>query len=64
VITNRRALGLAPGVGRFASMPLRIRESIESIDAGDTIAKLRTDQRLLVFTGPTAIWTFVNRDLK
>jgi hypothetical protein len=62
--TNRRALGLAPEVGRFASIAFHLRESLESIDAEDTLAKLRTDQRILVFSGPGAVWTFRNRDLK
>lgn len=62
--TNRRALGLAPEVGRFASIAFHLRESLESIEAEDTLAKLRTDQRILVFSGPGAVWTFRNRNLK
>lgn len=61
--TNRRALGLAPDLGVFASLPFRLRESLESIDAQDTLATLHTDQRILVFSGPRAVWTFRVRDL-
>ncbi len=61
--TNRRALGLAPDLGLFASLPFRLKESLESIDAQDTLATLHTDQRILVFSGPRAAWTFRVRDL-
>lgn len=63
VATNRRALGLAPDVGVFASVSFRLRESLESIDAEDTLATLRTDQRILVFSGPRATWTARALDL-
>ncbi len=63
VTTNRRALGLAPDVGVFASISFRLKESLESIDAQDTLATLRTDQRIMVFSGPRAAWTFRARDL-
>jgi len=61
--TNRRALGLAPEVGRFSSLAFRLRESLASIDAADTLATLRTDQRILVYSGPRASWTFRALDL-
>jgi len=61
--TNRRALGLAPDVGRFASVDFRLRENLESIDAEDTLATLHTDQRILVFSGPRAVWTARVRNL-
>lgn len=63
VATNRRALGLAPDVGVFASISFRLKESLASIDAEDTLATLRTDQRILVFSGPRATWTLRERDI-
>lgn len=61
--TNRRALGLAPDIGRFASLPFNLRESLESVDAEDTLATLRTDQRIMVFSGPRAVWSVRARDI-
>ncbi len=61
--TNRRALGLAPEIGRFASLPFNLRESLESVDAEDTLATLRTDQRIMVFSGPRAVWSVRARDI-
>lgn len=62
--TNRRALGLAPEVGRFNSLPIRIKEELQSIEVEDTLATIYTDQRILVFTGPRGIWTFQGRELQ
>ena len=47
VATNRRALGLAPDVGVFASVSFQLKESLESIDAEDTLATLHTDRRIV-----------------
>jgi hypothetical protein len=40
-----------------------LKESLESIEAEDTLATLHTDQRILVFSGPRAVWTFRVREL-
>jgi hypothetical protein len=56
-------LGLAPENGTFAAIPFRLKESLESIEAEDTLATLHTDQRILVFSGPRAVWTFRVREL-
>lgn len=56
-VTNRHALGIAPGLTRFQSESMRVREQIESVRAQDTLLTIRTDLRILVFSGPRALWT-------
>lgn len=63
VATNRRALGLAPDLGRFVSIAFRIKEKLESVSAQDTIVSVRTDRRILVFSAPRGIWTAQDRRL-
>jgi hypothetical protein len=57
VTTNRRALGIGPGLGHFVSQGLRVREVLESVAAQDTLVTLRTDKRILVFSAPRATWS-------
>jgi hypothetical protein len=64
VLTNRRALGVAPNLNRFVEINLQIKEDIESLGARDTLATLRTNRRILVFSGPRAVWTEQDRNLK
>ncbi len=63
VATNRRALGLAPNLGRFVSTSFRVKEKLESVTAQDTLISVRTDRRILVFSAPRAIWTTQDRRL-
>lgn len=63
VTTNRRALGIAPGLGNFVSADLSIQESLESVTAQDTLVTLRTDRRILVFSAPRASWSEQKRRL-
>jgi len=64
VLTNRRALGVAPNLDHFVEIDLQLKEIIESLGARDTLATLRTNRRILVFSGPRAVWTEQNRNLK
>jgi hypothetical protein len=63
VTTNRRALGIAPALGRFVSEDLRVHEEIESVTARDTLITLRTDKRILVFSAPRAFWSEQKRNI-
>lgn len=56
VATNRRALGLSPDLSRFVEIDLQLREVLQSIDAAGTLATLRTNRRILVFSAPRAVW--------
>jgi hypothetical protein len=64
VLTNRRALGVAPNLNHFVEIDLQLKEDIESLAAQDTLATLRTNRRILVFSGPRAVWTVQARNLK
>ncbi|MEM9175057.1 MAG: hypothetical protein AAGC67_07460 [Myxococcota bacterium] len=64
VTTPRRALGIAPRLGRFAEEPLQIREGLESVTAQDTLATIRTLRRILVFSAPRGTWTTQRRPLR
>ena len=57
VMTNRRALGISPTLGRFVPEALRIHEELESLTTQDTLVSARTDRRILVFSAPRARWT-------
>lgn len=64
VATNRRALGLAPDLGRFVSTTFRVKEKLESVTAQDTLISVRTDRRILIFSAPRAVWTAQDRRIK
>lgn len=57
VTTNRRALGIAPGLGGFVTERLRVREVLEAVTVQDTLVTLRMDHRILVFSAPRSSWT-------
>jgi hypothetical protein len=63
ITTNRRALGAAPGSGRFVVKDLQVREVLESVGTQDTLATLRTDRRILVFSAPRALWSEKKRKI-
>lgn len=63
ITTNRRALGAAPGSGRFVAKDLQVREVLESVGTQDTLATLRTDRRILVFSAPRALWSEKKRKI-
>jgi hypothetical protein len=61
VITNRRALGLAPDVEHFVETAIQLKEELESVSARDTQGTLRTNRRILVFSAPRAFWSEQSR---
>jgi hypothetical protein len=63
VATNRRALGLAVDGDRFFATDLQLEERLESVLARDTLATIRTNRRILVFSGPTGSWTEQRRKI-
>jgi hypothetical protein len=63
VITNRRALGLAPDVEHFVETAIQLKEELESVSARDTQGTLRTNRRILVFSAPRAFWSEQSRQI-
>jgi hypothetical protein len=61
VITNRRALGLAPGLARFVETDIQLKEKLESVVARDTQGTIRTNRRILVFSAPRGFWSEQDR---
>jgi hypothetical protein len=61
VITNRRALGLAPDLAHFVETDLQLKETLESVAARDTQGTIRTNRRILVFSAPRGFWSEQNR---
>lgn len=61
VITNRRALGLAPDLNHFVAIDIQLKEKLESIAARDTQGTLRTNRRILVFSAPRGFWSEQDR---
>jgi len=57
IVTNRRALGASPAAGGFAGQDLQVREKLESIATQDTLATVRTERRILVYSAPRTLWT-------
>ncbi len=57
VATNRRALGLAPGLGHFVATDFHVKEELEAVTAHDTLVTLRTNRRILVFSAPRGSWS-------
>lgn len=64
VTTNRRALAIGPRLRGFASESLQLRESLEAVTAQDTLATIRTERRILVFSSPRGVWTTQKRLLR
>ena len=64
VVTNRRALGLGPDLGRFVEVDLQVNEVLESATAQGTLATLRTNRRILVFSAPRGTWSEQKRQIK
>ena len=61
VITNRRALGLAPDFARFVETDIQLKEKLESVVARDTQGTIRTNRRILVFSAPRGFWSEQDR---
>ena len=64
VTTNRGVLGIAPGLQSFVKEGLQIREALEAVTAQDTLATIRTERRILVFSSPRGTWTTQKRRLR
>jgi hypothetical protein len=63
VVTNRRALGLAVGRERFVAIDLQVRESLESVNARDTLVTVRTNRRIMAFSAPNGTWSEQKRKI-
>lgn len=63
VVTSRHALGLTPLSPRFQLQDLQLRERIERVDAGASLATVRTSQRVLVFRAGTGSWSEQRREI-
>ena len=63
VITNRRALGLAPDLARFVETDLQLKEDLESVAARDTQGTIRTNRRIMVFSAPRGFWSEQDRKI-
>jgi hypothetical protein len=61
VVTNRRALGVAPDAHGFFHTNLRLHEDIERVNADANLATIMTSQRVLVFRGEVGSWSEVDR---
>ena len=61
VVTNRRALGIAPDAHGFFDTNLRLHENIERVNADANLATIMTSQRILVFRGEVGSWSEVDR---
>jgi hypothetical protein len=57
LVTNRSALGLSPDAGGFFPIELQLREKIEQVVTRTNVATIHTDQRVLIFRGPTGTWS-------
>jgi hypothetical protein len=57
VVTTRRVIGLASRSEAPVDFALSLSESYESSKVLDTVARVRTSHRVLVFDGPSGIWT-------
>ena len=57
VVTNRRALGLAPGIAAFFEQSLELEERVESVNLSAAAGSITTDRRVLVFLASTGKWT-------
>lgn len=55
VVTDREALGLSPS-GGFFSIRLQLKERIDEVSVRSNLATVHTDQRVLVFRGPSGTW--------
>jgi hypothetical protein len=56
LVSNRTAYGLSPDAGGFFSFRLQLKERIQNVVARANLATIETDQRILVFRGPTGTW--------
>jgi hypothetical protein len=57
VVTNRRALGIAPASGGFFDTDLRLHENVERVNADANLATIMTSQRILVFRSGVGSWS-------
>lgn len=62
-VTERRALGLASGSGRFAELSIQVGEQFESLSALADVGTVRTNRRVLVFRGASGSWGVDSRPL-
>jgi hypothetical protein len=56
VVTDRQALGLSPFLGGFFSIPIGLKDQIESVTAESNIATLTGARRILIFRATTGRW--------
>jgi hypothetical protein len=56
VVTDRQAYGLSPHAGGFFPVRMQLREKLDSVSARSNLVTVETDQRVLVFRGPTGTW--------
>ena len=64
VVTNRRALAIAPDARGFLDTHLRVHEDIERVSAEDNLATVTTSQRVLVFRSRAGSWSEINRPIQ
>jgi hypothetical protein len=57
VVTTRRVIGLASRSEAPVDLALKLSESYESSKVLDTVARVQTSHRVLVFDGSSGIWT-------
>ena len=57
VVTQRRALGVAPGGAGFVPVSLQIHEGVESVRTMAGSGEITTRRRLLFFSGPGGSWS-------
>lgn len=61
VVTNRRALAIAPDARGFFDTQLRLHEDIERVSADANLATVMTSQRILVFRSAVGSWSEIDR---
>ena len=55
-VTDRQALGLSPFLGGFFTVPIGLKDQIETVTAESNIATLTGDKRILIFRATTGTW--------
>jgi len=63
IATSQRALGLSSDRRGFVSIDLQIKEKLEEVAADGTLATVRTNRRILVFSAPRGRWSTQDRKI-